>query len=172
MNYLKGKSVYLAGAMQCAPNSGIQWRQDITPRLKEFGITVYDPTHKVSSIAEEIGENKDIFRKLILAEKWKDLKETFKPVAKWDLRRVDLSDFIIVNYAPTYPSTGTWHEMVVCQYQNKPTLLVYNKKDLQHFNPWVSVLVRPEHLFSSWELLFEYLAKVNAGEIDRDTWTI
>lgn len=170
--YLKGKACYLAGAMQNAPNSGIEWRLEITPKLKDLGITVHDPTHKISSVAEEIGENKDSFRKLILQEKWNDLKEIFKPVAKWDLRRVDLSDFIIVNYLPLCPSVGTFHEMVVCSWQNKPILFKYNRDDLQYFNPWISVLVRPEHLFSSWESLFNYLNIVNSGNADKDTWTI
>jgi hypothetical protein len=172
MNYLKGKACYLAGAMACAPNSGIQWRQDITPKLHDLGLTVYDPTHKISSVAEEIGENKDKFRKLILEEKWQELKNEFKPVAKWDLRRVDLSDFIIVNYVSSQSSWGTPHEMVVNSWQNKPTLFKYDKKDLQHFNPWISVLVRPEHLFPSWDDMFAYLNKVNNGEVDKDTWTI
>lgn len=172
MNYLNGKACYLAGAMQNAQNSGIQWRLDITPKLESFGLEVYDPTHKMSSIAEEIGENKDKFRSLILNEQWVELKEEFKPVAKWDLRRVDLSDFIIINYIPYTASVGTWQELTICSSQNKPILLKYNKEDLQQFNPWISVLTRPEHLFSSWDLLFQYLEKVNEGHGDRDTWTI
>lgn len=172
MNYLNGKACYLAGAMQNAANSGIDWRVEITPKLKEFGVEVHDPTHKISSIAEEIGENKDKFRNLILKEEWSELKEQFKPVVKWDLRRVDLSDFIIINYIPLCASIGTWHEAVICSQQSKPTLLKYNKEDLPNFNPWISTLVRPEHLFPSWEQLFNYLSHVNSGNGNKDTWTI
>jgi hypothetical protein len=173
MNYLKDKSVYLCGGMCAYNDSGTGWRDWITPKIKDqFGSTVYDPTHKVSHCASEVGENKDIFRDLILDENWEELKEVFSPVCRWDLRSVDKSDFLIVAYDPKIHTVGTIHEMVVASWQKKPILLKYDRSDLKSFNPWISVLVPPKHLFADWDELFAYLVKIDYGSIDKNFWTI
>lgn len=172
MNYLNGKACYLAGAMQVCSDNGIGWRIQITPQLKNFGLTVFDPTNKVLHSASEIGENKEHFKSLILQEKWEQLKLDFEPVARYDLRCVDKSDFIIIQYNPQHSTVGTVNELVTANAQRKPILLKYNKEELNYFNPWISVLVKPEHLFSTWELMFKYLAEVNSGQIDKHMWTL
>jgi hypothetical protein len=172
MNYLKDKACYLAGAMQACADNGVGWRAKIVPKLKEFGVTVFDPTNKVSHSASEIGENKDLFRTLILQEKWTELKSTFEPVMRYDLRCVDKSDFLVIAYDPKYHTVGTIHELVTANLQRKPILLKYDKADLDKFNPWIPVLVKPEHLFSSWEKLFEYLEAVDTGHINLHMWTL
>jgi len=149
MKYLQDKSCYLAGAMQACSDNGTGWRSEIVPKLKNYGLTVYDPTNKVLHSASEIGENKDLFRTLVLQEKWQELKETFEPVMRYDLRCVDKSDFLVIAYDPNVHTVGTIHELVTANLQRKPILLKYDRKDLNKFNPWIPVLVKPEHLFST-----------------------
>jgi hypothetical protein len=172
MNYLNGKACYLAGAMQACSDNGIGWRSEVVPKLESFGLTVYDPTNKVLHSASEIGENKQHFRELILQEKWDELKSAFEPVMRYDLRCVDKSDFLVIAYTPQHPTVGTIHELVTANLQRKPILLKYDKTDLDKFNPWIPVLVKTEHLFSSWESMFKYLDSVNLGNIDMHMWTL
>jgi hypothetical protein len=172
MNYLNGKACYLAGAMQACQDNGIGWRAEIVPKLEKFGLTVFDPTNKVLHSASEIGENKQNFRSLIQQEKWNELKAAFEPVMRYDLRCVDKSDFLVIAYEPAYHTIGTVHELVTANIQRKPILLKYSKEDLNIFNPWIPVLVKPEHLFSSWDSMFSYLDSVNSGNIDMHMWTL
>lgn len=171
-NYLNGKACYLAGAMQACEDNGVGWRTEIVKQLDRFGLTVFDPSNKVLHSASEIGENKQLFKSLIAQEKWVELKAAFEPVMRYDLRCVDKSDFLIISYDPHYHTIGTVHEMVTANSQRKPILLKYNKEDLSLFNPWIPVLVKTEHLFSSWDSMFQFLDEVDNGNIDMHMWTL
>ncbi len=154
-------------------DSGTGWRDWIKPELiSKYGLNVFDPAHKVSNCASEIGENKDLFRDFILSENWEGLKKSFDPVCRWDLRSVDKSDFIIVAYDPKIHIFGTIHEIVVASWQRKPILVKYDRKELNVFNPWMTVLVQPKHLFAEWDDLFMYLDKVDQNDFDASCWTI
>jgi hypothetical protein len=173
MNYLKDKAVYLCGGMSAYKDSGMGWRDEVKPILtNRFGIHVYDPTHKEVVGAAEIGESKEKFRKLILEEKWVELKEAFDLVVRWDLRAVDKADFLIVDYDPTIHTVGTIHELVLASSQKKPILVKYQKAHLSKVNPWMSILIRPEHFFSEWDDLFAYLQQVDEGHVNSDYWSI
>lgn len=172
MNYLANKTCYLSGAMSALTDNGKKWREEITNQLSLFGVNILDPTRKSNQFLEEIGENKDHFRELIRLEKFDELKKVFFPVARWDLRAVDKADFLIVNYNPEVPSVGTIDEIVIANLEQKPILVKYNKNQLEHFNPWLVVRVRPEHMFSSWISMFTYLSEVNNGKYEKDCWTL
>lgn len=176
INYLSGKVTYLCGGMQAYADDGVEWREWIKPILIEkYNLTVIDPTHKVLNSASEIGENKKLFRELILQEKFIELKKAFNKVARFDLRSCDKSDCIIVDYDPNIHSVGTYHELTVSSQQHKAVLLKYKKSDLQYFNPWITVLVHPQLMFSEWSDMFAYLDKINNNnfdEFDESVWTL
>jgi len=172
-DYLKGKTVYLCGAMAALQDSGVQWRDWITQRLKtEFSMIVLDPTGKSTDGISEIGDDKEKFRDLCKREAWGELKDTFYDVVRWDLRAVDKADVIIVNYDTLVPTVGTWHEIEVANFERKPILMKYDTSQLDTFNPWVTVHMKPEHLFSDWEILFNHLRDVNNGKFNRRRWTL
>jgi hypothetical protein len=172
MNYLKGKTVYLCGAMSAVADDGKQWREYVTHLLKQKGVQVLDPTRKKSRCASEIDENKELFRKLVKEQNFEKLAEVFAPVARWDLRSVDKADFLVVNYDPSVHTVGTIDEIVIANLERKPILVRYDPKQLDVFNPWLVVRVKPKHLFPSWSALFDHLNVVDSGEFDRDLWTI
>ena len=171
-NYLKGKTVYLCGAMAAVADDGKQWREYVTHLLKERGVQVLDPTRKKSRCASEIDENKELFKKLTLEANFEKLAEVFAPVARWDLRSVDKADFLVVNYDPAVHTVGTIDEIVIANLERKPILVRYDPAQLNIFNPWLTVRVKPKHLFPSWKALFEHLDVVDSGTFDRDLWTI
>lgn len=172
MHYLKGKTVYLCGAMAAVADDGKQWREYVTTLLKQRGVQVLDPTRKKSRCASEIDENKELFRKLIKEEKFEELSDVFAPVARWDLRSVDKADFLVVNYDSTVHTFGTIDEIVIANLERKPILVRYDPAQLDTLNPWITVRVKPKHMFSSWKTLFEHLDVVDSGKFDKDLWTI
>lgn len=172
MNYLNGKTVYLCGSIYGSSDDGISWREEITPRLKGMGIEVLDPCKKMTEGSGEVGNDKKKFRELIMLENFSELKEIFWPIVRYDLRCVDLSNFIIVKYDPNVHMVGGLHEIFVANFEKKVILLKYDKKDLKHFNPWMATFIKPHHFFSEWDQMFEYLGKVNDGILDTSLWVI
>ena len=173
MNYLNGKTVYLCGAISYLQDSGVTWRQHITPRLQKLGINVIDPCSKTVTEANEVGKDKERFRELIKEEKWEELKKEFWPVVRYDLRSVDKSDFLILNYDAHSPTVGTWHEVVMASHiQKKPVLVKYDRSQLKDFNPWVVVLIKTGHLFPDWDSLFSHLDNVNIKNFNTSYWTL
>ena len=169
MNYLKLKTVYLCGAIKDATDDGISWRDTITPKLEKYGVNVLDPCKKTGN-SEEIGDAKKRFRDIIIDEDWKQIKEEFWPVVRWDLRSVDKSDFIIFDYNTDVNTIGSIHELVVASSQKKPILLKYNKSQLSKFNPWIVTFIKESHFFSDWGDMFNYLEDVNNGIFDSSYW--
>jgi hypothetical protein len=173
--YLSGKTVYL-----CGPIAGVSqedsssWREYIKPTLNKFNLNILDPLKKDKEGLGESAEDRQKFRNLIMQEKWEEHKKLFWPVARWDLRSVDKSDFIIVNYDdPTHATVGTWHEVVMASHiEKKPVLLKYNRNHLDKFNFWVPVLVKSYHMFAEWNDMFVYLNKINDGHLDSSHWTL
>ena len=172
MNLLKDKTVYLCGSMNLNSDSGVGWREQITPKLLTYGLTVLDPCKKTVMGTGEIGEDKKAFRKLVIQENWEELKERIWPVVRSDLKNVDRSDFLILNYDPEIPTIGTVHELVVANFEKKVILLKYDKEKLEYFNPWMCVFIKKHHFFSEWEGLFSYLEEVNKGKIDTSLWVL
>jgi nucleoside 2-deoxyribosyltransferase len=171
MQYLKDKTVYLCGSIFSKKDSGIKWRNQIIPKLESLNIQVLNPCDKTSvQEIDEIGTDKQKFRNIIRKENWKDLKEAFWPIVRYDLRCIDKCDFIIFNYDPNIPMVGSVHELVVANMEKKVILLKYNKKDLNKFNPWIATFIKKEHFFSNWDHMFQYLQKVDNGEFDTSYW--
>jgi len=171
--YLKNKVVYLCGPLGAVDDDGIGWRREITPHLESLGIIVDDPTKSTASGIGEVADDKKRFRKLILNEDFATLKEQFWPIVRKDLRSVDKSDFLIVNYDAKVPTVGTYDECTRASIQKKPILLKYDKTQLDMFNPWVVTWVKKNEFFSSWEDLIDYLKnKIDNGIFSSSTWTL
>jgi nucleoside 2-deoxyribosyltransferase len=172
MNYLRDKQVYLCGAMFGYDDSGVAWRDMLTPHLKDMGIDVVDPTKTTANGVGEVEDDKKRFRDLILKEDWVQLKEEFWPIVRKDLRAVDKADFLICYYNPIIPTIGTIHELVVASQQKKPILLKYDREHLHKFNPWVSCLIKHQYFHNNWESLLEHLRTINDGVFDTSYWTL
>jgi len=176
MNYLNNKKVYLSGPIMNSADDGVKWREHVTPRLQKFGLEILDPCKKHIALGDEklneIGESKKKFRELILNEKWEEVKKDFWPIVRTDLKLVDKCDFIILDHDPTVPTVGTIHELVVATFEKKVILLKYNKSQLESFNPWICTFIKSHHFFSTWDSMFDYLEKVNRGELDTSYWIL
>lgn len=172
MGYLNGKSVYLCGAMHGYTDSGVTWRGMLTPFLKSYGIEVIDPSLTSANGVSEVSDDKKKFKELVLKEDWVQLKETFWPIVRKDLRAVDKADFIICYYDPNIPTVGTIHELVVASSQKKPIFLKYDVEHLEKFNPWISCLIKTQYFHNSWVSIRKHLDCVDQGKFDTSYWTL
>jgi hypothetical protein len=171
MNYLKGKTTYLAGSIHHNDeDSGVGWREMITPELEKFGLIVQDPCKKLINNVGEVGDDKLLLKKLIADENFDEVKRIFFPILKADLRCVDISHFIIVNYRPKIRHIGTIHELVMANIEKKPILVYYPKNELSDFNPWLACLVKSKHIFNDWSKMIAYLKEVDQGNFDTSLW--
>jgi len=172
VGYLSGKSVYLAGPIHDVSDDGKGWRQILTPRLKEFGISVEDPTHKSIYGVGEVGDDKNLFKKLAKERKFIELKEKFWPVIRKDLRMIDKVDFIIALYSPKVKMLGTIHELVIAQNERKPILLYCEESELDELNPWILTFTKKGCFFTNWDDIINHLKEVDKGNFDYDYWTL
>lgn len=169
--YLRGKRVYLCGPIAMLADSGITWRDYITPILANtYGCIVDDPCKKTTEGISEVGKDKEYFKSLIQKKDWVTLKEKFYPIVRYDLKAVDKADFIIYNYNPNVPTVGSTHEAVNASQKKTPVLIKYDAKDIDSFNPWIVTFVKPTWIYDDWNDMFKYLDKINAGELDSSHW--
>ena len=172
MGYLQDKTVYLAGPMLSCSDDGKGWRDLIRPQLIDLGINILDPTRKTTAECSEVADDKTKFKELAIAGDFHALKEEFNPVARWDLRSVDKSDFLIVSYDFSIPTFGTVDEITTASMQRKPILFHYNEEQKHIFNPWTTVRVDPNNIFTKWEDVFDHLKQVDAGNFNKKLWTL
>ena len=171
MNYLKNKTCYLCGPiMALSDEKSSSWRDNISKYLSNYGINVLDPLKKDDAELGESSKDRQKFRDLISQERWEDHKKLFWPIARWDLKAVNKSDFIIFNYDADCPTVGTYHEIVVASQQKKPILLKYDRSQLARFNFWLPILIKSEHMFAEWGQMLNHLGEVDNGIHSTSYW--
>jgi hypothetical protein len=171
LKYLSGKNVYLCGSIHDCENAGMDWRDKITPVLKDkFNLIVSDPCKKTINGVGEVGDDKKLLKQLIKDKKFLEVKKIFFPIMKSDLRCVDLAHFIICNYRPKLKHVGTIHELVMANIEKKPILLYYPEEEIDDFNPWIVGLIKEHNFFTNWNDMINYLVEVDKGNFDSSFW--
>ncbi|MCF7800465.1 MAG: hypothetical protein K9N34_00465 [Candidatus Marinimicrobia bacterium] len=117
-------NVYLAGAMEAAPDGGREWRESLRPYLEnELHHTVHDPTHHEFSVLTA-REQKE-FRQ------WKNadfprFQEVMHRIIKQDLKYILFhTDYMICKWDEyVMAGGGTQGELTLAFYHNIPVYLV------------------------------------------------
>ena len=162
MNRLKELTVYLSGPIDFAEDGGCQWRDMMGPFLENMNVKVFNPLKHIFHGAQALDEIKrPLMARLIKEKKFKELREEMKEVNHWDLRALDLSSFLVVNYDVDVFTCGTHEEIFTANHQNKPVLLMVGDK-LERLPKWIYGRFPPEHLFISWDDLKEYLQGIDS----------
>lgn len=166
MNRLRGTRCYLSGAMDKAPDRGVQWREELTPKLVSMGVTVLDPCNKPISEFDE-GPNFANVRSVFLEnEQYDEVRNMMKPVRAVDLRMTDVADFLIVNLDLDIFACGTMEEIFLANRQKKP-ILIHCPQGKKKLSPWLYGTMPHEMFFNTWTELFNYLIYIDiAKEID------
>jgi hypothetical protein len=154
---------YLVGAMDRVPDGGIQWRDHITPMLKQMNINVLNPCKQpVESVKEDDNTRQKIehYKK---TGQFEEIRKNFGHIRNADLRCVDVSDFIIAQIDMDVHMCGSYEEIVTANRQKKP-ILVWCKQG-KHLAPnWLFFMIPHEHIFSNLEDLMLYLSSLNTSQ--------
>jgi hypothetical protein len=118
--------VYLAGAMQAAPDSGKTWRTKITPRLEDVGYKVFNPCLSTDGpIFEELGWKKFEWSEIKKPENRELYKEVMNRIVKADLAAVTDSDVVVCYWDQYVPKgAGTQGELTLACFHNLPVYIV------------------------------------------------
>jgi len=123
---LDGACGYLSGPMEFVADHGVEWRRKFVRLVGEAGLKIdlIDPTNKPGGIDIKIGENKAHQETLQREGRWKELRQYVKSYRRYDLRFVDISDFLVVVVDPRVPQWGTSNEVYVAELQHKPMFFI------------------------------------------------
>ena len=123
---LDGACGYLSGPMEFVADHGVEWRRKFVRLIKQAGLKIdlIDPTDKPGGLDIKIGENKAHQEKLQKAGRWRELQEYVHAYRRFDLRFVDISDFLVVVVDPRVPQWGTSDEVYMAERQHKPMFFV------------------------------------------------
>jgi len=175
LNRLRNLGCYVAGPIDFADDLGVGWREDITAFLQPRGVNVFNPLeHPFHGIKTFDDVKRPYLKHLAETRQFDELRNQIKAVNKWDLRAIDLSSFIIVNYNMDIHMCGTHEELFMALGQNKPVLLIV--KDKTKMPKWLYGRVPHEHMFEGMQALKDYLKDIdenpdfNFCEADEKRW--
>lgn len=156
-----GSKAYLSGPMEFS-NSDYRTQPTIE-LLKIFGIQVFDPAldpkEQWAPDVQQAKADKDYMRIKSIAERFfrKDIGMLYK------------CDMTIAFLPYKVPTVGTHHEIIESWRSMKPTLLVC-PDGIENIPVWYFGFMPLEHMFSSWDSLYDYLRRVESGDAYDDTW--
>lgn len=164
MGRLYGSRCYLAGPMDKAKDGGVGWRQDLTPFLQNLGIVVLDPSNKKIDIGGETSVDRERRKFLKDSKQYDQLSSEVRLLRIVDLRMVDVTDFVIVNYDTETPMCGTMEEIFWANRIKHPVLFVC-PQGKQAIHDWMFGTFPHDLFFSTWDELKKYLEYVNTTRI-------
>lgn len=162
-NRLNNQRVYLAGAMDRVADRGNGWRDNITPFLENLGVVVFNPIKKPTIVGKEDEETHKLKLQLKKDKNYDELSSLMKIIRSVDLRLVDISDFLIVNLDLDIHPCGTYEEIFWANRQKKP-IIVHMVQGKQNAPDWLFGTIPHQLIFSSWDLLKDYLMTIHTQE--------
>ncbi|MFA5599858.1 MAG: hypothetical protein WDA06_04600 [Phenylobacterium sp.] len=168
MGILRNTKCYLSGPIQNAKDNGIGWRQQFIKLSEEKGLGVQciDPTNKNNKGFDEIEEARSKLNTWKSKKMFYHFTKTMKKIRRWDLRAVDLSNFVIV-YISSAISWGTTDEAITAERQNKPILAIVDG-DIKNVPDWAFAVIDYKEMFESVEQCVNYLDRINRGLVNLD----
>lgn len=171
MNRLKGFKVYQIGPMDDVKDRGVGWREDLTPFLNSLGVSVFNPCDKPTKHAVEVGDAYNKRRELLeiaktlsspyqISEIFNEVTKIMKPIVSYDLRMVDLSDFVIMYIDRNAHMCGSYCEVSHAFIQRKP-VIVMCEQGIYNVPDWLFGHGKHEMFFDSWEGVKKYLLHIN-----------
>jgi hypothetical protein len=155
MNRLRGTRCYLSGAMDKAPDRGVQWRVNLYPVLKGMGVTILDPCNKPISDFDEGPNFANVRSEYLEKGDYDKVAEMMKPVRAVDLRMTDVADFLIVNLDLDIFACGTMEEIFLANRQKKP-ILIHCPQGKKKLSPWLFGAIPHQMFFDTWRDLLNY----------------
>jgi hypothetical protein len=171
---LNSACCYLSGPMEFANDHGIGWRRKFIELAWNRGLDIdfIDPTNKPGGEELKVGEEKGYQAELQEAGKFLELRDYVARYRRYDLRFVDLSDFLIAVIDPTVHMCGTYNEIFIAEQQHKPCFFIC-EGGLKKLPRWLFDVVDLEdpnkgtrcNVFETLEQVIEELVAIDKGEI-------
>lgn len=160
-NRLKYSIAYLSGAMDRAADGGVEWRNEISPKLRKLGVGIFNPCDKPTDPPEN-KTVRDALQALRDSGDYDPVKQTVKEIVGSDLRMIDKCDFVILYIDTDVHMCGSYWEMCYAVQQKKPILTVC-KQGKAHTPGWLFGVIPHEHVFGTFDEMMVYL-----NHIDKD----
>ena len=171
---LTGACCYLSGAMEFVSDHGVGWRRKFIELLKEKNLKIdcIDPTNKPGGKDVDVNENKNYQIECQSQGRFLELQEYVSQYRRYDLRFVDLSDFLIAVIDPTVPQWGTSNEIYEAERQHKPIFFVI-EGGLHKLPRWLFDVIKIEdkskgvrgNIFETIEQVVEELILLDSAQI-------
>jgi hypothetical protein len=182
MGKLDGACGYLSGPMEAVADHGVEWRRKFVKLIdeSELNIDLIDPTNKPGGIDVKIGENKAHQETLQREGRWNELRRYVKAYRRYDLRFVDISDFLVVVVNPAVPQWGTANEVYTAEQQHKPMFFICDG-GMANLPRWLFDVVDLDdasrnkqcNVFQSVEEVIERLIHLDSGKYPlNDEWVL
>ena len=179
---LYGACCYLSGAIESASDDGVGWRRRFIDLSKEANLHIdfIDPTNKPGGIDVKIKEDKNYQIDLQNNGEFLKLKEYVSEYRRYDLRFVDLSDFLVVAINPKIHICGTYDEVFTAERQHKPIFFIC-EGGLKKLPRWLFGVVDVEdkdngirgNVFETIEQVIDELVQFDTGKIHmNDEWVL
>jgi len=181
MGKLERAVAYLSGPMEFVADHGVEWRRKFIELLKKKNLKIdcIDPTNKPGGQDIKIGENKEEQVRLQQEGKWLQLRDYVRSYRRYDLRFVDISDFLVVVVDPRVPQWGTSNEVYFAEMQHKPMFFICDG-GLYNLPRWLFDVVDIQdhngtrcNVFQSVEEVVQELVGIDMGDIPMtDEWVL
>lgn len=163
MGRLLGQIAYLAGPIDSDPNRGTEYRKEVTPILRKYGIGILSPLDKSTVFCPHLNEDSELHKirnEFLKNKDYDNYSSIMKEIVRVDLSMVDGAHFIVCYINKDIHMCGTYHEIVVASMQRKPCLIVC-KQGMENIPPWLWGVFPYEFFFSSFKEMDEYLSKID-----------
>lgn len=170
-NILRGTTCTVIGSMQYA--DGRKIREEMKERLGKYGIVMYD--HYNKPFIEEAKEDesyRENFKRWIENEDYDSLARE-KNIRTFDLKLIDISDFVIFVFDPTVLTCGSWEEFFWANRMKKPIFFV-NTAGKKKTPYWIFWTIPHKYIYSSVEEMMSRIDDIDSGKhpIDNDRWKL
>lgn len=163
MGRLRDQIVYLAGPIDSDPNRGTEYRKELIPILRKYGIGILSPLDKSTVFCPHLNEDEELHRirtEFLKNKDYENYSRIMKEIVRVDLSMVDAAHFLIIYIDKTLHMCGTYHELVMASIERKPCLIVC-RQGMENIPPWLWGIIPYEFFFSSFEELDTYLSKID-----------
>lgn len=166
--------IYLSGAMEFAPDHGIEWRRKFIARSNEVGLRIdyIDPTDKVGARDLNVVEDKKYQAMLRNEGRFEELRDFVGRYRRYDLRACDYMDALVACVDPEIPHWGTPNEIYVAETAHKPRFLIVpgGKYNTPY---WLFDVFPLENIFDNPEECIQRLLDLNSGKQElSDEWVL
>jgi len=145
--------------MEFSKSIGQEWRIYLQKELKDLEIIFLDPTCKPTHVGIEDEQTQGIMKQLREKGDYRLLRDMISPIRAYDLRMVDISDFIIVHLDRNTPTTGTWEELYLANREKKPIILHYTQGK-NNVPLWLFDVIPHQMMFGDWAEVCKFVRHI------------